>query len=323
MSGVARAPASDRTKARSGLQYGRGVTGKSRFRIRQLHIAQHLAPLIAAKALGAVKLDLVLRGVALPPGYEGRREIGFVLPTYAYEDLHDLVRAPDRYGPAGEEVDYSGASRRAKRKWVGEQVGHLEDMNLIRRTGRGGRPELVVLCDDGSGDPFDDPDGKRGGLYITVHGTLISTGVLRTWGAPELTFYLAAMVGEGFDSNARHGDERVRLGGGTWYRPLDWFADRERRRPDDHVRMPFSVPTLERGLARLRKDGFVTSRRIYRDPRTGRRFSRPRNLYENRFWTLEYQDKIPNIRQVLAELRGVENPSAILEPILQGASPAP
>ncbi len=50
-----------------GVAYGPGVTGKYRFRVRVLHVAETYVPLLKAKKLGAVKLDLVLRGVAYSP----------------------------------------------------------------------------------------------------------------------------------------------------------------------------------------------------------------------------------------------------------------
>ncbi len=168
------------------LLYGSGVNGKYRFRFRHRHIAEHLAPLIRDRAAGAAKLDLLLRGIASLPEHAGRRQVGIVLPHYSYEDLHDLVRHGDRYGGAGSQPDYSAEVRRAKRKWVGEQIEKLEALKLIRREKLGGRPRLLVLSDDGAENPLDDPTGKGGELYITVHGTLFSTGTIRDWGAPEL-----------------------------------------------------------------------------------------------------------------------------------------
>ncbi len=41
--------------------------GEYRFRVRVLHVAETYVPLLKAKKLGAVKLDLVLRGVAYSP----------------------------------------------------------------------------------------------------------------------------------------------------------------------------------------------------------------------------------------------------------------
>lgn len=54
-------------RAGRGVAYGPGVTGKYRFRVRVLHVAETYVPLPKAKKLGAVKLDLVLRDVAYSP----------------------------------------------------------------------------------------------------------------------------------------------------------------------------------------------------------------------------------------------------------------
>ncbi len=201
--------------------------------------------LVATKAVDTAKLDLLLRGVALLPDDAKGRAVGLVLPQYGYEDLHDLVRDPDRYGSVGEEAEYPADVRKAKRKWVGEQLQRLETLNLIRRTGGPGRPDLVVLKDDGSGDPFDAPTGAKRDWYVTVHGSLISTGTLRDWGAPELCFYLAAMIAERSGRQTQKKD--IRPGEGQWFRTLDWFADLEKRRPEGSITIPFSVPNLERG----------------------------------------------------------------------------
>ncbi len=53
------------------------------------------------------------------------------------------------------------------------------------------------------------------------------------------------------------------------------------------------------------------SRIIRRDPDTGQRFKRSRNLYTNRFWTLDYQDRIPEIRKIVASLN-VDDPVTLL-----------
>ena len=54
---------------RGGVIYGRGVRGNYQFRVRELRIAKTYVPLMKAKKVGAVKLDLLLRGIALlPPG---------------------------------------------------------------------------------------------------------------------------------------------------------------------------------------------------------------------------------------------------------------
>jgi hypothetical protein len=52
---------------------------------------------------------------------------------------------------------------------------------------------------------------------------------------------------------------------------------------------------LERGLVLLERAGLVAHQRITRHPRTGKRLQGPRNLYFNRFDTLE------NVSSILDE----------------------
>src|SRR6266536_3885077 len=244
-----------------GLRYGRGVIGKHLFRIRERHVAEHLVPLMKSGAVGAAKLDLVLRGIALLPAHAGAREPGLVLPRYRWEQLHDLARTSDTLGSDPPDVDSSSEVVRLKRKWVSVQLTRLENLGLVRRRPRPGRrPQLIVLSDDGLGGRFDDPDGTAGNSYVSILGGLISSGTLASWGAPELSFYLAAMVAERLDAYRAEagGNSSSRLGAGAWFRPLGWFADTERVRPAQHVRIPFSVPTLERGLSKLEDAGLVT-----------------------------------------------------------------
>ena len=61
------------------------------------------------------------------------------------------------------------------------------------------------------------------------------------------------------------------------------FVDPKKFRPPSHVRIPFSVPTLERGLRSLAAQGLIERTRIVSNPVTRKRFARPRNLYFNRF----------------------------------------
>jgi hypothetical protein len=171
-------------------------------------------------------------------------------------------------------------------------------MNLVQREARPGRrPRILVLADDGSGRAFDDPDGTPGNTYVTIPGYVIASERLASWGGPELCFFLAAMLGER-DAARRLADGKPRswpLGGGTWYRPLTWFSDLERRRSAYAVRVPFAVTTLERGLVLLERAGLVAHEQITHNPHTGKRLLGPRNLYSNRF------DLLENVSSILDE----------------------
>jgi len=168
---------------------------------------------------------------------------------------------------------------------------------------------LFVLRDDGSGDPFDDPDGRPGNSYVSVLGAVIATGTLTEWSANELAFYLCAMVAERFerDRRSRLGQAvAAPLGGGVWHRPLRWFADVDgTMRLPNHVRFPFSVPTLERGLAAHRTNGLIEVERWDRDPVTRKRFiTGRRNVYQNHFDSLEqFPEGILDLEQALADLQ--------------------
>ncbi len=176
------------------------VVGKRQFRLREAHVAEHLIPLITSHAVGAAKLDIVLRGVALQSAHAKSRQVGLVLPLYSWEELHDLAREPLGLGDAPPDVEPSSKVVRQKRKWVGQQLGRLEEMKLLSRDERPGkRPKLVVLRDDGSGEPLDDPDGTEGKTYVTILGAVIASGKLAKWGAPGVSAYLAAMAAERHD----------------------------------------------------------------------------------------------------------------------------
>ena len=160
---------------------------------------------------------------------EDGRKTGTVLPSYSWEQLHDLVRTPESIGPHVRDPTVAGKVLRLKRKWVGVQLARLEDRGLVERMDRPGRrPQLVVLRDDGSGLPFDDPDGTPGNRYVRILGSVISTGALATWDTPRLSAFLAAMAAERHDDAAR-GIARRDAGMGRWFRPLRWFADAENR----------------------------------------------------------------------------------------------
>ncbi|HEX2391811.1 MAG TPA: hypothetical protein VHI77_02720 [Solirubrobacterales bacterium] len=265
------------------LRLGFGVVGKHLFRVRERHIADHLAPLIASRAVGAAKVDLVLRCVALLPHDAGNREAGTVLSRCTWELLHDLSRPSDHLGAVPPGLDPPESVRKLKRKWVGQQLSRLEDLGLLRRDMQSGRrPKLVIFRDDGSGEPFDDPDGSAGNTYVTILGAVIASRTMTAWGAPELAAYLAAMVGE------RHATPRpTEPGSGKWFRSLAWFADSDGfYGPESRVKINFSEATLERGIKRLEADGLMSRKRITTAPGTNRRLSGPRNLYANNFASL-------------------------------------
>lgn len=276
----------------SNLQLGFRVFGKHLFRVRERHLAEHLVSLIASHAVGAAKLDLVLRCMALLPRDAGNRKHGLVLPRCSWELLHDLARGNEGLGAAspGVDADPTRAVSKLKRKWVGQQLVRLEDRKLLKRESRPGkRPTLIVLRDDGSGEPFDDPDGSHGNTYITILGAVIASRTMANWGAPELAAYLAAMVAE------RHAtSEPKQPGTGEWFRSLAWFADPAGfYGPDSRVRVKFSEPTLERGIKKLEGAGLMSHRRILTFPGTNRRLSGPRNLYANNFASLRAKVESP------------------------------
>ena len=136
-------------RARRGVAYGPGVTGKGQFRVREAHVAETYVPLLRAKKLGAVKLDLVLRGVALLPQHAGNREPGLVLPDISYRSLHDICRPPSRFSPRPPEDEIDDRKiLRLKRNWVGKQLGILKQAGSVRReAAHRGRPKLIVQRD--------------------------------------------------------------------------------------------------------------------------------------------------------------------------------
>ena len=80
-----------------GIEYIPGVTGKYLFRVRETYVAGPVADLIRSRRFGAVKLDLILRGLALLPRDAGNREPGLVVRNNgrtSYQALHDLCRNP-------------------------------------------------------------------------------------------------------------------------------------------------------------------------------------------------------------------------------------
>lgn len=232
-----------------------------RLRLREAYLRDFLVPQVNAGSVATAKVDLALRALA-----QAGDEPGVVPTGLAWEDLHDLCRPGSHY--VGEV--------RLKRQWIGEKLARLERLNMLAREagGAANRPRLVPLRDDGSGQPFDDP-GESDDSYATFLVRAIEHQRFQHWGAAELTAYFAAMVAERY---ARHDDALSWVnadrpfGGGVWFRALEWFRDTERRRPPEHVRIPFSERTLRRGFAELKKQGLVASKRMAVDPRTGQRF---------------------------------------------------
>jgi hypothetical protein len=198
--------------------------------------------------------------------------------------------------------DFYGTDKHLKRKWVGEKLSKLEGLGLIRREQRPGlRPRIFVLRDDGSGEPLDDPGAVDGESYVTVVGAIFGSGRVAAWGSPQIAAYFAAMIAERYaraDPAMNRVEETRPFGGGVWFRPLDWFEDKENRRPPHHVRIPFSTRTLRRGFALLRDEGVVATKRIHEDPRTGRPFANEggRLLYYNGFDDLRASSSRSRVR---------------------------
>jgi hypothetical protein len=260
--------------------------GKALFRIRQSHVANHYKPLIARKAYGAVKLDLVLRAIALLPKDSGAREAGFVLRAWSYEDLHDLAKAEPVFRVAEDRREKE--TRHLKRKWVGSQMDKLVAKQLVRVEAYKGRPTIIVLRDDGSGLPFDDP-GEAGGRgddrYLTIRGSVIASGRLATWKAPQLAAYFAAIYAE---YHQERGGGRVLSSNGTgkWWRQLAWFNSPQWS-PKDRILLPFSKSVLEDGLNMLSHEGLIARTKIKLDPRSHRPLDGVRVLYTNQFARLD------------------------------------
>lgn len=290
-----------------GLEYSRGITGKYLFRVRETYVAGPVAELIRSRRVGAVKLDLVLRGLGLSPDHTGKRQAGLVLRhqgLLSYNVLHDLCRDPLRFSfELPHDVEDDASVREKKRTWVAEQMQELERRKLVRRVPdlKGRRPEIIVLSDRGDGEPFDDPGAtaSRGTGYVTISGAVIAKKVLRRWGAPEVVGYLCAMTADRF---ARHRlkqrtGQTFDPGSAIWFRQADWFNNKNPNfeRPEGHIAYPFSTTTIQRGLRALRDQGLIDARRTIQSPETGQRFtSGPRMIYENRFAAI-HQAEVVNL----------------------------
>jgi hypothetical protein len=277
----------DETK---GIEYRPGVTGKKLFRISEKYVADHVAPLIEARRVDAAKLDLILRGVALLPRHAGRREVGMVLRGRSqldYPAMHDLVRDPRRFSMvAPEDDDDDAAERDRKREWVREQLQVLEGRSLLKREDMGdGRRRIVMLCDLGTGDPYDDPGAKATRRsYLTVPGDVLAQPDFTRWGSPELAGFLCALVADRYARNAAKnaGAPVPDPGSATWYRQAAWFNNENGYRREGNVILPFSTSTIERGLKAMRERGYISAYRTRRDPGGGR-LLHPRMIYTNQF----------------------------------------
>jgi hypothetical protein len=260
--------------------------GKALFRVRQSHVANHYQPLIARKAYAAVKLDLVLRAIALLPKDSGAREPGFVLRHWSYEDLHDLAKSAPAVRLA--EGRRESQTRHLKRKWVGNQMDKLVEEKLVRLEPHDGRPTIVVLRDDATGQGFDDP-GEAGGQgddrYLTIRGSVIASGRLATWRAPQLAAYFAAIYAE-YHQERGGGRSLSSNGTGKWWRQLAWFNNAQWY-PKDRILLPFSKSLLEDGFNALSSEGLIVRKNINRDPRSHKTLDGMRVLYTNRFALLD------------------------------------
>lgn len=299
-------PSAAAERRSAGIVCGPG-TGKFVFRVRQSHVAAHYAPLIAKKAPGAVKLDLVLRMIGLSPMHSKAREAGFVLWDWSYADLYDLATTPPerRLRKDGERTEDRTPSelRHLKRKWVIRQLNHLRALGLVATKERAGnRPEIYVLSDDGHGKSFDDPDGRtRADWYVTVQGSLIASRTMAGWGSPQIAAYFASLFAEFYNPKSK--GPRPTAGTARWWRSLAWFNN-PKYEPRERTLLPFSTSLLEDGFAALEDEGFISVSKIKNDPVTNRRLDFERNQYWNRFTLLD------NAAEKVTRAERPERPSA-------------
>ena len=292
-------------RERNGIEYAPGVVGKYLFRVRETYVAGPVADLIRSRRVGALKLDLVLRGIALLPEHARARQPGHVLRhrgRLSYQLLHDLCRDPARFAQqAPHDIEDDAAALEKKRTWVREQLQVLEARQLVQRSTdpRGRRPEITVLRDRCDGEPFDDPGATATATdgYVTISGAVISSQHFRNWGAPEVVAYLCAMTADRFAlyRDRDHSADAAPHGSATWFRQADWFnsTNPSAPRPSGHIPFPFSTTTIQRGLRALCDQGLITAKRTTINPHTGQRFaSGPRKIYRNRFAELRQAEII-------------------------------
>lgn len=287
----------------NGLEYAPGIYGKHSFRVSEQYLVDHVAPLIKRGRVGAAKLDLVLRGIALSPAHTGaHRKPGMVLSKrfgIEYVDLHDLVRDPRRFAETAPEDDAEDRIERdRKREWVREQLvvlggttpskkGIEPEHTLLKRDPVGdGRQQITMLCDLGDGKAFDDPgaEGNRRS-YITIPGAVLADPQFRQWDAPELVGFYCAMIADRYarDAYKKKTGKEPEHGTATWFRQADWFNNQNGYRPAGHIIPPFSTTTIERGLQSLTKSGFIDAQWSMTSPENGERLKNRRKIYTNRF----------------------------------------
>ena len=276
------------TKQHNGIEYAPRVVGKFLFRVREAYVAGPAADLVRSRRVGALKLDLVLRGLALLPVHAGSREAGHVLRhrRLSYELFHDLCRDPERFAlDAPHDIDDDAAVREKKRTWVREQLQALEARQLVRRSTDpdGRRPDITVLSDRCDGEPFDDPGATATAAdgYLTISGAVISSPLFRGWGAPEVVAYLCAMTADRFARHRhhKHTGEATQPGSATWFRqdtsrihsrpPLS-NADSERSatKASSRPRGPPSTPTPDSGSPQDHETSTSTTSQTSARPRS-------------------------------------------------------
>lgn len=288
-----------------GIEYAPGIVGQGTFRVRERCVADHLAPLISTGRADAAKLYVVLRGIALLEVHAGAREVGTVLPAIRYEQLHDMCRDPRSYS-IDAPPDYIPDARdlKAKRRWVSRQLERLERRRLLgRRLERPGRPGLVLLRDDGSEEPLDDPTGGTDSSYVTLFGSVVSSVEFRSWGGPELMAYMCAMVAGRYATNKKVAGA-TDPATATWFQTARWFTTKETLRPEGHVLFPVGVRTVQRGLESLEQQGWLASEWRKVRPDTGARFRRPRKVYENNFARYEQVAEVVDLAEEGRRRRG-------------------
>ncbi len=303
-------------------------TGSHRFRIRQRLVRDHYVPLIRGKSYGAIKLDMLLRCVALGPDDLGARmEPGIVLWDWSFENLYDLVRDEPAVRSPGERDD--ARIRHLKRKWVADQLAKLRERKLVRLEPRAGRrPAIIMRRDDGRGRQFDDPgrtfadelDPAKRDPYFTINGGLIGSGEMKTWTAAEIAAYFAALSAE-FHA-PRSSGQPTPTGTGRWYRPLAWFNTAEWG-PEGRVLLPFAASQIEKGLLSLQQKSLILIQHgVTHDPRDAkRRFNQRRNIYRNRFNIHDEDYDLGRLRAGgAAAATPAEAPPSVADVVIQGVT---